>query len=220
MLSIWGIGPETADSILLYAYNKPYFVIDAYTRRVFIRIGILNGKECYEEIRKVCEGLGAEVLDRPEELANDEVHAAHVVVDVLKKIEGYDTVVLLQPTSPLRNAIHVNEALDVYEHGTFDSVISVGQYAHFIWVLGLQCPYPLNYDPFGRRPRRQDKLTDFVENGAIYIFKSTHFMDKKCVIYGRLGFYVMPEEANVEVDTPYTFFIAEQVLKNYDSDNR
>ncbi len=38
LLSIWGIGEETADSILLYAYNKPYFVIDAYTKRIFSRI--------------------------------------------------------------------------------------------------------------------------------------------------------------------------------------
>jgi endonuclease-3 related protein len=37
LLELWGIGPETADSILLYAYNKPEFVVDAYTRRFLIR---------------------------------------------------------------------------------------------------------------------------------------------------------------------------------------
>ncbi len=40
LLSIKGIGPETADSIILYAFNKPYFVIDAYTKRIFKRLGI------------------------------------------------------------------------------------------------------------------------------------------------------------------------------------
>lgn len=39
LLSIWGIGEETADSILLYAYNKPHFVVDAYTKRIFQRLG-------------------------------------------------------------------------------------------------------------------------------------------------------------------------------------
>jgi endonuclease-3 related protein len=39
LLSTWGIGPETADSILLYAYRQPVFVVDAYTRRLFTRIG-------------------------------------------------------------------------------------------------------------------------------------------------------------------------------------
>ena len=48
-----GIGPETADSILLYAANRPSFVIDSYTRRVFERVGLLTGKEKYEEIRQM-----------------------------------------------------------------------------------------------------------------------------------------------------------------------
>jgi CMP-N,N'-diacetyllegionaminic acid synthase len=169
-----------------------------------------------EEIKKISEELGAEVIDRPQELANDAVHASHVVVDVLKKVEKPDVVVLLQPTSPLRNEVHINEALDVYEHGIFDSVMSVGLFTKFLWVLGLQCPYPLNYDPFGRRPRRQDKLNDFVENGAIYIFKTEDFLKTQFMLPGRLGFYVMSEEACIEVDTPYDFFMCEQTLKYYD----
>ncbi len=39
LLNVKGIGPETADSILLYAFNKPFFVIDAYTKRIFERLG-------------------------------------------------------------------------------------------------------------------------------------------------------------------------------------
>jgi len=42
LLSIWGIGPETADSILLYALDKPSFVVDAYTKRVFERDYLLE----------------------------------------------------------------------------------------------------------------------------------------------------------------------------------
>jgi len=52
LLSLWGIGPETADSILLYAYDIPTFVVDAYTRRIFTRLGILSGKESYDEIKE------------------------------------------------------------------------------------------------------------------------------------------------------------------------
>lgn len=48
-----GIGPETADSILLYAANRPTFVIDAYTRRIFERIGLLHGDEGYDQIRQI-----------------------------------------------------------------------------------------------------------------------------------------------------------------------
>lgn len=49
LLSVWGIGPETADSILLYAAQHPVFVIDAYTRRFMERHGWLHGRESYDE---------------------------------------------------------------------------------------------------------------------------------------------------------------------------
>lgn len=49
LLAIKGIGPETADSILLYALEKPIFVVDAYTRRAFTRLGYLLPKSDYHE---------------------------------------------------------------------------------------------------------------------------------------------------------------------------
>ncbi|MDX2479260.1 MAG: hypothetical protein QNK24_02865 [Desulfuromusa sp.] len=51
LLCLKGIGPETADSILLYAGQRPSFVIDAYTHRLFGRLGILSGKEKYTVVR-------------------------------------------------------------------------------------------------------------------------------------------------------------------------
>jgi endonuclease-3 related protein len=55
LLSIHGIGPETADSILLYAGNHPVFVVDAYTHRILGRHGITNGKPDYEKVRTLIE---------------------------------------------------------------------------------------------------------------------------------------------------------------------
>jgi endonuclease-3 related protein len=53
LLSIKGIGPETADSILLYALNRKIFVVDAYTRRILTRLGIIGGDESYEGIQSL-----------------------------------------------------------------------------------------------------------------------------------------------------------------------
>lgn len=50
LLGVWGIGKETADSILCYALEKKVFVVDAYTRRIFSRMDIIGGKEEYDEI--------------------------------------------------------------------------------------------------------------------------------------------------------------------------
>jgi endonuclease-3 related protein len=53
LLAINGIGPETADSILLYALNVGIFVVDAYTKRIFTRQGFLTGNRKYEEIQEL-----------------------------------------------------------------------------------------------------------------------------------------------------------------------
>lgn len=55
LLAVHGIGPETADSILLYAGNHPVFVIDAYTRRILERHHLAHGSEPYDEIRQMFE---------------------------------------------------------------------------------------------------------------------------------------------------------------------
>lgn len=70
LLAVNGIGPETADSILLYAGNHPVFVVDAYTHRILERHGITDGKPDYDGVRSLIEGA----LPRSAELYN-EFHA-------------------------------------------------------------------------------------------------------------------------------------------------
>jgi endonuclease-3 related protein len=62
LLAVNGIGPETADSILLYALNRPVFPIDAYTRRILSRYGLIQGDEPYDDLRIAVEhSLGPDV---------------------------------------------------------------------------------------------------------------------------------------------------------------
>lgn len=62
LLSVNGVGPETADDILLYAFERPVFVIDAYTRRLLRRQGLARGDEPYEALRAAFERtLGPDV---------------------------------------------------------------------------------------------------------------------------------------------------------------
>jgi len=82
LLGVKGIGPETADSILLYGLKKPIFVVDAYTKRVLSRHEVISEKASYEEIQK----LFMDHLSLDEELFN-EYHAliVHVGKMVCKK---------------------------------------------------------------------------------------------------------------------------------------
>jgi endonuclease-3 related protein len=62
LLSVHGIGPETADDILLYAFDRPVFVVDAYTLRIFSRLGQVEADTGYEPLRAFFEqGLGDDV---------------------------------------------------------------------------------------------------------------------------------------------------------------
>ena len=55
LLALNGIGPETADSILLYAGQHPVFVVDTYTRRILERHGLTSAKASYDQVRELCE---------------------------------------------------------------------------------------------------------------------------------------------------------------------
>jgi endonuclease-3 related protein len=75
LLGVNGIGPETADSILLYAGGKPFFVVDAYAKRIFSRHGFISQDAAYDEARK----LFTDHLPREVQLYN-EYHALIVRV--------------------------------------------------------------------------------------------------------------------------------------------
>lgn len=74
LLSVHGIGPETADDILLYAFNRPVFVIDAYTRRLFNRLAMIEANSGYESLRK-----GFETALASDSALFNEYHALIVV---------------------------------------------------------------------------------------------------------------------------------------------
>lgn len=73
LLSVKGVGRETADDMVLYAFSRPVFVIDAYTRRLFARLGLIAGDEGYEALRAMVE----EAFGRGEEQVQvfNEFHA-------------------------------------------------------------------------------------------------------------------------------------------------
>ena len=76
LLSLNGVGPETADSILLYAGQHPVFVVDAYTRRILSRHGISPANTPHDEIRQLCEQALAHEDSRQLSNADDNLRGA------------------------------------------------------------------------------------------------------------------------------------------------
>jgi endonuclease-3 related protein len=92
LLSVKGIGPETADSILLYAYGKKEFVVDAYTRRIFSYLGLINEKDTYNKIKKLFEdNFDGDINDYQEYHALIVEHAKNYY---FKKPYGVDDIIL------------------------------------------------------------------------------------------------------------------------------
>lgn len=168
------------------------------------------------EIADVSAGCGAEVIKRPLELAQDTTPTEPVLEHVLKVLEqdsGYfpDYVVLLQPTSPIRDKGRIDEAIEKIVDSQADSLLSVCGDYHFYWEIeGNEVKG--KYD-FRNRPRRQDRNTWYRENGSIYITKTEILLNQHNRLGGKIELLEMSEEESIEIDTPFEFWMAENILK-------
>ncbi|MFI5203711.1 MAG: cytidylyltransferase domain-containing protein [Flavobacteriales bacterium] len=173
------------------------------------------------EISEIAVKYGAEVPAlRPAELALDKTPTMDVVFDFLKKekVNGYvpETIVILQPTSPLRTAKHISKALDFFNKSGFQSVVSVCEVEHHpYWSNTL--PPNLSMDSFLKREvigkGRQDFPPFYRINGAIYIANVATLEKDISVIYGKGGAaYIMDSSSSVDIDTEEDFLYAEWLL--------
>jgi CMP-N,N'-diacetyllegionaminic acid synthase len=191
------------------------YTIEAALRSGYIHRIIVSTED--REIAEVASECNAEVIPRPIELALDNVPTEPVlehVIRILKESEDYkaDIVVLLQPTSPLRNSQHIDKALEFFFSNQYDSLLSVCQSHVFLWRTNGKGAYPINYD-FKNRPRRQDKEPEYRENGAIYVTKYDILTKQHNRLGGEIGLYVMPEENSLEIDSELDFLMCEQLLR-------
>lgn len=182
-----------------------YYTITASLNSKFINRTIVSTdhKKIANEARK----FGAEIVMRPKNLANDTVSLEPVIMHVLEHLqqtECYipDVIILLQNTSPLRTAKHVDAALTLMIKRKYDSILSGFLIHTFLWKYKQNKTIkPLSYDP-KKRPNRQNMSEQLFENGAIFATKYNSFIKSKCRISGKIGFYKMPLELSYNVDNP------------------
>ncbi|MGI0010666.1 MAG: cytidylyltransferase domain-containing protein [Nitrosopumilaceae archaeon] len=197
--------------------GKPllYYTVKASLDTSFINRTVVSTDNA--KISHEAKKLGAEVIPRPRELSADKIAIEPVMDYTLSKLEeseGYvpDTVILLQNTSPLRTAKHIDNAVKFFNEKKYDSVLSGYPSHHLFWKYEHGIATPLNYNPL-KRINRQQMKNQFVENGAIYITKYHLFKKNKCRISGRIGLYEMPEELSIQIDSEYDLLFAQEILK-------
>ncbi len=180
-------------------------------------------------IAEVASAYGCEVpFLRPKELAEDKTPHLPVMqhaVEWLKKHENYepDYVMILQPTSPLRQAIHIKEAADLILKSKADSVLGVSEmpsHYHPMWALNMNEGGMLtlfhNGDHVRNRVKQRQLLpTTYIHNSCIYLFKTGLLFDKENPsFYGeKVAAYVMDPKYSVNIDEPSDWEEAEKALK-------
>lgn len=170
------------------------------------------------EIAKVSKKCGAQVIDRPSDLAKDTSKTVDAILHAVEYLEREDihsdVIVLLQPTSPLRITEDIDMAVKSYLDNECDSVIGVCEPDHSpFWCFTLSGKYlqPL-FDRKYDNTRRQDLPEVVMPNGAIYV-SSPESIRKYDGFYGdRTIAYCMPPERSIDIDTPLDFTIAEVLI--------
>ncbi len=172
-----------------------------------------------EEYAQIAKEYGADVpFLRDAELATDTAGTWDTLRAVVKKYEAlgksFDTVTLLQPTSPLRDAEDVKQAFTVFEEKDADSVVSICEVDHspkICNVLG-EGDSMENFIDTTSVGRRQDLGTYYRINGAIYIQKTEVLMNNQN-LYGPKSFaYVMSKVHSVDIDDAFDFMVAEAAI--------
>lgn len=202
---------------LIKINNKPllFYTVKASLNSKFINRTIVSSDN--SDILDNAKFFGSEIVKRPKKLATDFSQQESVithVLQVLKKQENYspDIIILLQNTSPLRNSIHIDEAFNLFFSKKYDSLLSVYKTHKLFWTINHGKSISLTYDP-KNRPRRQELKGEYVENGAIFITTKKAFEKTNSRISGRIGLYVMPENASIDIDEKFDIFLVSQIMK-------
>ncbi|PTB95145.1 acylneuraminate cytidylyltransferase [Marivirga lumbricoides] len=153
------------------------------------------------------------IYHRKEENAADHSSTESVILEYIQEANvSSDTIfILAQATSPFTKAVDFDQALKLYQNGNYDSLLTCARIKRFFWDKNGQ---PINYD-YKNRPRRQDFEGDLIENGAFYINTVANIIKDKNRLSGKIGIYEMPEYTQLEIDEPWDWQLAEQLILKY-----
>ena len=184
--------------------------IDAGLKSKYIDKVVVSSDD--DEILDVAKKFKAETVKRPGELASDIATLNDVVKHTLENIEEHDYIVLLQPTSPLRNYKHIDEAIKLLEKKSADAIISVCKTDHSpLWSNTLQEDGAMqSFIKDDVIDKRSQDLNDYYRlNGAIYICKRDNFLKEETFfLKENIYAYIMNKESSIDIDEEIDLKIA------------
>lgn len=177
-----------------------------------------------KEIIEYASGQGVEVIVRPDNLAQDDTPMKEVIdyqLAWLKEKENYvpDMIVLLQPTSPLRTASHIEEALTKMIHSDCDAMVSVVEEPHLHSPFSVMKINEEGYLEFfmkegSKYTRRQDKPKFYARNGAAIYAVDTKVYQQTGSLYGTKCIpFEMLSEDSVDIDEPLDVYMVKSIMQ-------
>ena len=157
------------------------------------------------------------IIKRPKKFstakASSESAWLHAVSFIEKKNLFFDTIVGVQPTSPIRDNNDFDNAIKIYIKKKYDSLFTSSVIKDYhIWKKNNNI-FRSNYNYKKRKPRQLIK-EQFLENGSFYIFDKNKFKRYRCRLFGKIGNYIQNFYKSFQVDEPEDFHIVESILKN------
>lgn len=206
------------DKNIIDLCGKPliaYTIEAAIQSGEFDRVIVSTDSVHYAEIARQ---YGAEILMRGEALSNDKATTFIVLEDILKNrlSEFIDYFVLLQPTSPLRNATHIKEAVEKFESrfNDFDFLVSMKESEHAkVLVNPIDEDESLKYFDTDFSNYRRQGYKDYSPNGAIFMAKPDAYLERKHFFGERSLAYIMSAEYSVDIDGYLDLLVAKELVK-------
>jgi CMP-N-acetylneuraminic acid synthetase len=167
-----------------------------------------------EPILELAGSLGVIAYRRSAALCGDFSQASDVIADVVSAFPGFQTLLYLQPTSPLRRGLHITEALEKFNTGLNIPVVSVAEVTQPPeWMLTLNEQGRLKSYLLVDEMRRQDTKQKFIPNGAIYI-AHIDFLKNDGYVFSKSNSlpYVMDSKTSIDIDDKFDFELAQWIM--------
>ncbi|WP_428623815.1 cytidylyltransferase domain-containing protein [Sedimenticola sp.] len=193
------------------------WTIDAAKESIFIDRLILSSDSV--EIIEAAEKVGCEApFVRSENLATDHATTIDVIIDALDRVPGYQIVVVLQPTSPLRVTQDIDDALRLLCNSNAPACVSVRPAEeHPFWTFRIGPDHQLTAyaKPESALPlRRQDLPEAWCLNGAVYAAKTEWLKASRSFLTDETVAISMPSDRSIDIDDESDLVIADKILRD------
>ncbi|MFC4242389.1 cytidylyltransferase domain-containing protein [Gryllotalpicola reticulitermitis] len=170
-----------------------------------------------DDIAAAAQEAGAQIIERPAELATDASSSESALLHALDELEATGirptVLVFIQATSPFISPRDLDDAVQRILDGESDVVLSVVESHGFLWRLTGHGAVGVNHDS-SFRPRRQDREAEYLETGAFYVMRVDGFREAGFRFFGRVGVALTDERHALEIDTLAELDVAEAIARS------